>query len=192
MPLITTQSAKGFGFGRIMTSPSVPNSFDSIETVAASGTSVTLGAGGTIPQGYKHLQIRFTWNNAVGDQSLLITFNGVGGTSYAVHGLGGSGSGDTFPIGGANLARWETCYDGNNSGSTSNTKVGIIDILDYSATNKTKTSKMLWGADYNGSGRIALETCLFNSTNAITSITFAPFSTSFASGSSFALYGIEG
>lgn len=168
------------------------NSFDSIQTVPGSGTSITLGSGGTIPQNYKHLQVRFVWNNPIGDQSLLITFNGVGGTSYSVHGMAGTGSGSTAAFAGNNLARWETCYDGNNGSSSSFAKVGILDILDYSSTNKNKTSKLLWGADYGSAGKISLETCLFNSTSPITSITFAPFSTSFASGSSFALYGIEG
>jgi hypothetical protein len=168
----------------------VPFAYESIETV-------TVGSGGqssvtfsSILQTYKHLQIRALWNTPVGDQSMLITYNGVGGTSYASHALDGNGA-SASAGGGASQAKWETFYDGNNN-SNSAAKVGIFDIFDYTNTNKNKTSRLLWGADYNGAGRVSLSSCLFLSTNAISSITFQPFSTSFAQHSQFALYGIRG
>jgi hypothetical protein len=168
----------------------ISGDYDSIQTF-------TVGSGGqssvtfsSIPQTYKHLQIRALWNTPVGDQSMLITYNGVGGTSYASHGIQGNGA-STSVFGGSSQARWETFYDGNNN-SNSSAKVGILDIIDYTNTNKNKTSRLLWGADYNGAGMISLASCLFSSTNAISSITFQPFSTSFAQHSRFALYGIRG
>lgn len=165
------------------------NSYESIQTIAATGSSITFSS---IPSTYTHLQVRFVWYKAVSDQSLLITYNGVGGTSYAQHTLTAIGYGTPNSTGSSSRSNWETCYDGSNAGSATYEKVGIVDILDYANTGKTKNSRLFWGADYNGAGKIELVSSLFNSTNAITSITFAPFSTSFAAGSQFALYGIKG
>lgn len=166
-------------------------------TAFESIATVTVGSGGessvtfsSIPQAYKHLQIRMLWNTPVGDQSMLITYNGVGGTSYASHSLERSGTG-AVSSGGGNQARWETFYDGNNAPNSSN-KVGILDIVDYTNTSKNKTSRLFWGANYNTTGRMATASCLFSSGSAISSITFQPFSTSFAQHTRFALYGIKG
>lgn len=168
------------------------NSYESIATV-------TVGSGGSstitfssIPNTYKHLQVRINWYGATGDQSLLTTLNNVTtGNLYALHSLEGNGSSASA---GASTSRnnFEAFYDGNNAGSTTNNKVGILDLLDYTNTNKNKTIRLLWGADYNGAGKVALASSLFASTNAITQLDFKPFSTSFAQHTKFALYGIKG
>lgn len=165
--------------------------YESIQTVTV-GTAQASIAFTSIPSTYKHLQLRIIWFQASTDQSLYITYNGVStGTSYAAHALAGNGSAASAG-GSSSLAKWETFYDGNNAGSATYEKVGVLDILDYANTNKYKTSRLLWGADYNGSGQIQLASCLFQSTNAISSITFTPFSTNFAANTRIALYGIKG
>ena len=172
-------------------SKAVTNSYESIQTV-------TVGAGGSsainfssIPSTYKHLQLRILWNNPTADQSMYITYNGVStGTSYAYHQLNGNGS-TASAYAQASVSKWESFYDGNNA-SSSYLKVGVLDILDYANTNKVKTSRLLWGADYNGSGAVQFASSLFNSTNAISSITLQPFSTNFGTNSTVALYGIKG
>jgi hypothetical protein len=69
---------------------------------------------------------------------------------------------------------------------------GIIDILDYTNTNKYKTVRSLNGVDNNGSGALALNSSLWLNTAAITNITITSDGTLFDQYSSFALYGIKG
>jgi hypothetical protein len=168
-----------------------PSSYESIATttLGSSTGSITFSS---IPSTYTHLQLRILWFQATGDQSMFITFNGVStGTSYAYHQLEGNGSAASTGAA-SSAAKWESFYDGNNSGSTTYEKVGILDILDYGNINKYKTSRLLWGAEYNGAGKISFGSCLFQSTSAISSISFQPFSTNFAANTRIALYGIKG
>lgn len=67
-----------------------------------------------------------------------------------------------------------------------------MDVLDYKNTNKYKTSRFLSGYDANGSGVIMLNSELWMSTAAITSITIDNTGSNFAQYSSFALYGVRG
>ena len=171
--------------------PRVTNSYESIATttLGSSTSSITFSS---IPSTYTHLQLRILWFQATSDQSMYITYNGVStGTSYAYHQLEGNGSAASAGAA-SSQPKWESFYDGNNAGSSTYEKVAVLDILDYTNTNKYKTSRLLWGADYNGSGKIVLGSCLFQSTNAISSISFQPFSTNFAANTRIALYGIKG
>jgi hypothetical protein len=67
-----------------------------------------------------------------------------------------------------------------------------MDIVDYTNTNKYKTSRAFAGFDANGSGMLAVTSGLWMSTTAINSITFtSDASGNFAQYSSFALYGVK-
>ena len=66
----------------------------------------------------------------------------------------------------------------------------VMDILDYTNANKYKTTRAIGGIDRNGSGFVAEESGLWRSTAAITSITIAPTTGTFAQYSTFQLYGI--
>ena len=70
----------------------------------------------------------------------------------------------------------------------------VIDLLDYSNTNKYKTLRSLGGWDANGSGRIILNSGLWgNSGSAISSIDIVTSTgNNFVQYSTFALYGIKG
>jgi hypothetical protein len=197
MPLLTTQSAKGYGFSSLVASTS---SFDSIQTV-------TVGSGGqasisftSIPSTYKHLQIRvFAQCNrgTVGVDALKFTFNGVGGTSYTTHQLRGDGANPAVANADNNqplMAAGRTV--GTSAGGSFG--VAIIDILDYASTVKYKTAKTLGGVDVNGTvgsvgGAISFNSGLFMDTsNPISSVVFTPDGgTAFNQHSSFALYGIR-
>lgn len=174
-------------------------SFESIATV-------TVGAGGSssisfssIPSTYKHLQIRAIArdsNTNTNINSLYITFNGVGGSSYAWHRLEGFGSG-TPTAGSAtsqgNIWIGPAATNGYTSGIFA---AHIIDILDYQNTNKYKTVRHLGGFDTNGTGtepgEIALTSGLFMDTSAISSLTISVGGQNQVQYSHFALYGIEG
>jgi hypothetical protein len=72
--------------------------------------------------------------------------------------------------------------------------VGVIDILDYTSTNKNKTIRTLGGFDMNGKGFAALFSGLwYKAPEAVTRIDLTSNTTlDFAVNSSFALYGIKG
>jgi hypothetical protein len=70
-------------------------------------------------------------------------------------------------------------------------RASVLDILDYSNTNKYKTLRALDAGDSNGSGNMEILSNLWMNTAAITSITLTLDSGNFTQYSSFALYGIK-
>jgi hypothetical protein len=170
------------------------NSYESISTT-------TVGAGGSatvsftsIPSTYKHLQIRILSRtdraSSAGDGGLL-TFNSDTGTNYAYHYIQGDGASATA---GGTASNNSIIFP--RSASATQTSgifgVGIIDILDYTNTNKYKTVRTLGGNDANGSGIVAIFSGLWMNTAAITSITLDQQNgPNWVQYSSFALYGIK-
>lgn len=177
------------------TKPPVTNSWESIQTT-------TVGSGGTptitftsIPSTFKHLQIRLlaATTTAASDGAYFnIRFNSDSGSNYSYHDLYGVGSGTPTASG---LASQTAIYGQriSEAGLSNIFGAGVIDILDYTSTNKNKTLRMLGGYDANGSGSIyEVSGAWYNSSTAISSITLTPDSNNFAQYSSFALYGIKG
>jgi len=162
--------------------------------------TVTVGSGGTasvtfssIVGTYSHLQIRgIARQSGTGaTQPMLLTANGVT-SGYAVHNVRGNGTatsatGDTAQ---ANIYLQDQLATASNNASVFS--AFVIDLLDYANTNKNKTFRVLMGIDDNGSGRVALNSGLLQSTSAVTSLTLTPNSGNFVEYSSFALYGIRG
>lgn len=162
--------------------------------------SVTVPSGGAasvtfsgIPSTYTHLQVRCIarQSGAGTGQPLQLTMNGVT-SGYAVHNLNGNGT-TAAAQGYANEAYIFLADQlATSSNPTSVFSTWVIDFLDYNNANKFKTVRALGGFDANGAGRIALNSALLQSTNAITSMTFTPNSGNLVEYSSFALYGIRG
>jgi len=167
------------------------SSYESIATVTV-GSPVGYAEFTSIPSTFTHLQIRLIGNVPAGATSLQVQFNSdTTNANYFFHELYGSGSAvaataktGTQPL---YLQYW------GGLPSTANIYgAGVIDILDYTNTNKYKTVRSLGGYDANGSGYLMFDSGLWMNTNAITSIKLAPSPNSFAQYSSFALYGIKG
>jgi hypothetical protein len=167
----------------------VPTSYESIATT-------TVGSGGTgtitfssIPATYTHLQIRYFAKNTSADYSIRAQFNSDTAANYSHHGLYGTGA----TVGTYSGASQTYMQFGNNADTTTSVFAGgIIDILDYTNTNKYKTTRSLSGWDKNGGGVIELTSSSWRSTSAVTSISLFDFAGDFAQYSSFALYGIKG
>jgi hypothetical protein len=163
------------------------NSYESIATA-------TLSSDGTvsftsIPSTFSHLQIRYRANNvSASNYRIAIRFNSDTGSNYNWHYLQGNGSSAQA---GANdeytAARMVEAYNGSTNWS-----VGVIDILDYTNTNKYTTLRSLGGWDANGSGTVGLSSGLWKNTAAVTRIDIVPYLGDYKSGSTFALYGIKG
>jgi hypothetical protein len=169
----------------------IPGDYDSIATT-------TVGAGGassitftSIPSTYKHLQIRGMMKSTSSSEDFLyLRVNSDTGGNYAAHRIQGNGS----TVSSAGFAGQIWCWFGFAAGTSNTNVVGtsILDILDYTNTNKNKTMRGLHGVDYNGSGTIYGEFSNgWYNTSAINSITILGGS-NIGQYSSFALYGIKG
>lgn len=200
MPLLTTQSAKGFGFSNLV-SAAASSSFESIVTTTlGSDNTITFG---TIPTTFQHLQIRIsgktnrpTYNNDL----VSLRFNGDTTSNYRYFHMKGTGTGSLSLENGSTSTStklYSAGHIGDTNNHASNFGYAVIDILDYNLTTKVKTIKSHSGYDANGSGSdpgiISFNGGLWQSTNAITSITLLPGEGSnLVSGTSVALYGIKG
>jgi hypothetical protein len=124
-----------------------------------------------IPQTFTHLQIRVSGRGGVASTGSNLYTNWYASTSastYSNHRLAGDGA---------------TAYSGNETGlpyifggamfpaasATANIMgSSIIDILDYTNTNKFKTLRMIGGNDRNGSGQAIFSSGLIQFSGAIT------------------------
>jgi hypothetical protein len=166
---------------------SVTGAYDSIATV-------TVGSGGassitfsSIPSTYTHLQIRAIGKGAnAGGRDILFQLNSDTGSNYNSHQIYGNGSSAVAQAKGTSTNGWFTYWDSAQFGPA------VMDILDYSNTNKNTTTRTLGGHDLNGSGFILLRSGLWMNTSAVTSISFFTDSGNFTEYSQFALYGIKG
>jgi len=177
----------------IYASSASPNVFStSYESIA----TTTVGSGGassitfsSIPATYQHLQIRGITAGS-GVQSTL-RFNSDSGSNYAAHSILGDGSSVS-----AGAAASQTGI--NSIGyltNVSNVFVPfIVDILDYSNTNKYKTTRYTFGWEKNAAGGyIYYASGLWMNTSAVNTIVIsADGGGSISQYSSYALYGIKG
>ena len=183
IPILDTGAAAGGG-----------NSYESIATFTVGSGGLSSLTFSSIPQTYKHLQIRAIARNtraATGNSLLAFQFNGVT-SGYTYHFLTGDGTSATAAGGTAQTY----AYLGNQARANELANVfdpSVIDILDYTNTNKYKTCRGFSGQDTNGAGYVNFTSSLFQSTNAITQIDIYPAdSTAIVSQySQFALYGVK-
>lgn len=166
--------------------------YESIATATPSGTGTVNFT--SIPQTYTHLQLRVFNQYAANDRAMGLRLNSDSGSNYSVHGLYGQGS-SAGAFGAANygITEWLYNYDYGSGYASTSFVGGIIDILDYTNTNKYKTLRSLEGVDYNGAGNIFMRSASWRSTSAVTSINLTiQGGGNFATGTSIALYGIKG
>ena len=156
---------------------------------------VTLGSSAAtmeftdIPGGFQHLQLRIMTKSTSNEDNGDMIFNGVTTNTYAWHTLYGDGASAAADSSAsrANIVALRLAGSSFANVFTAN----IIDILDYGSTSKNKTVRIFKGQDNNGSGLIFLESGLWASTAAITSIRFTARSFNFAQHTTAALYGLR-
>jgi hypothetical protein len=193
-------SANSYGF---FSAPAInPNAkFYSLATAtvdSGGASSITFGAGGTIPQTYTHLQVRGIARSdyAANSTGPMIPYlnNDTNSANYYSHRLLGENSsvyaqsdnatGGMLMLAGqmplANIAS-------NIFGAV------VLDIEDYANTNKFKTLRGLGGVDTNGGGStdISLGSGLYQSYNAINQITLYLNAGNFVQYSQLSLYGVK-
>lgn len=186
-----TNQIVDYWFGGITDTTGNVGDYESIQTI-------TVGSGGqaaidftSIPQTYKHLQIRGLIKAASGVE-LHVQINGDTAANYSGHLLDANGS-TTAANGGTYNANYIRMFYTTGMPTTGSVFGAIIlDILDYTNTNKRKTIKTFYGADENSSGEIGLSGGAWHSTSAITQVTFNTTSSTFSQYSQLALYGLNG
>lgn len=173
----------------------IAGAYDSLATVTVGATSVSTIEFSGIPGGYRHLQIRYIARNSntgyVTGGSTYMRFNGDTSENYSFHSLRGTG-GAASSVGQSSSGNSVMYIHGNTGSGSSNTVIygsAIIDILNYSSSNKNKTIRALGAEQTNSGGFMDLDSGAYYSTNPVTSIQISngPFVTN----SSFALYGIK-
>jgi hypothetical protein len=183
-----------------------PNSFESIATVTGqSGQTFTFS---DIPQTFKHLQLRAISRVSLGSY----TFSGytmrVGngsvdtGNNYSNHRIYTTGNNSIGADASSDASSMDGPFFTANNAIANNVAVTVLDILDYSNTNKYKTMRMLSAFDNNdtgvsgiGSNSVALiqySSAAWRSTSAINTISFSMGGNATNSVQHFALYGIKG
>jgi hypothetical protein len=180
-------------YNNIWDGRSAVGSMDAISsiTLTSNQPSITFN---NIPQTYTHLQIRYlaqSTNSAVAADNLAFRFNYDATANYTRHYLDGN---NTTASAGANTGVtqvYATCAQTSSTypnifGS------GILDILDYTNTNKYKTTKAISGVDFNAvGGAIQFTSGLWINTEAITTINIRALAGNLATYSSFSLYGTK-
>ena len=173
--------------------------FESIATVSVGSGGSSSISFSSIPSTFKHLQIRAilatTQGTDRGNSALYARFNSDTGNNYSWHQLKGSGTAAsaTGYFSENTIYGSDTLYSGGASGVFG---AMVMDILDYSSTNKYKTVRILNGFDSNsasnGNTSVGLNSGLWMSTSAINAITIPNNGFNFKQYSHFALYGIKG
>jgi len=167
-------------------------SYESIASVSGTGSSGTITFS-SIPSTYSHLQIRFIGrSSSAASSTIRVNFNSDTGSNYANHML--------YTDGSAVYAAQNTSqtymrfYGMASAGLPSGTmSAHIMDILDYSNTNKNKVYRTIGGFDgTNVSKEMGFFSGLWMNTAAITTIDLIAAAGNWTADSKFALYGIKG
>jgi hypothetical protein len=171
-------------------------------TLATTTSTVTFSS---IPQTYKHLQLRMWAKSDRANSSGNTVFAYANGdnaptspTNYWTHGITSDGSGSPYAGSLGNTAgTGYGFYVGTAQGASPSSigSVAIADFLDYSNTSKYKTMRTISGEDSNSNntnGTISMRSTLWSSTSAITSLQLICLSYNFTQYTTFTLYGITG
>lgn len=136
----------------------------------------------SIPATYTDLVLVFRGNNtSSGNRAGYIRFNGDSGNNYSYTAIQGDGASANFS------STWNVAQ-GVFSNVLNDNTLAIINIQDYS---NTTTNKSFISRGNSASTVVQAIVGLWNSTAAINSIVFSLNADSYASGSTFRLYGIE-
>jgi hypothetical protein len=167
------------------------------QILQANASSVVMSS---IPQTYTHLQLRafVKTNRAVTYDSINLRANSDTGGNYAAHEMSGDGR-PYISVGGSGGATsaYVARVPGAPDAHPGKFGIVIIDILDYTNTDKHKTFRSIYGYDLalgesNIGGINGMNSGVWRSTAAINSLTIRPESgTALLTYSNFALYGIK-
>lgn len=151
----------------------------------SAGSEVTFSG---IPGTYRDLILVANVSGTVNDQGIRMRFNGDSASNYSTAAIGGSGAVGQY---GFSTTTTHVLFSPIHIGvNTNGIHVPVISqIIDYSATDKHKTLLTRANGQNNSTNETTALASRWASTNAINSITLLLASGSFATGSTFSLYG---
>jgi len=150
-------------------------------TLSASAASVTFSS---ISQAYRDLVLVVNGALDTASRGVYARYNADTGSNYSIVNMAGDGS--TTSSG--TSSNTYMFYNYLNSAVANERNSWIVNLMDYSATDKHKTVLSRFGQAGTGAEALAGR---WASTSAITSIQVISWSSNFTAGSSFALYGIS-
>jgi len=174
----------------------VSASYDSIATLSGNGSASQLTFS-SIPSTYTHLQVRLIARGvrSFASEQLYIRLNGDGGSNYAYHYLYGDESAGPQVSGQTSTSTFFVAEMPAANETTNLYSSHIVDVLDYTNTNKNTTMRSWSGYDNAtssaNSGKIWLGSSVWMNTSAVTSLTVLS-NGAFATNTRIALYGIKG
>lgn len=179
--------------------PVVPTAYESIASLTGTGSN-TSWTFNSIPQTYKHLQIRAVIrenNGGNASNSLKLSFNNSGSTIGRSHWLEAQGNGGGVQAGYDSGDMYMRYISVGSAARANSYGFLIMDILDYSATNKNKIIRNFYGVNDNNNAAssqvIASNSNLWVNTSAINAITLLSQSgNTYTTLSNVSLYGIKG
>ncbi len=128
-------------------------------------------------------------SGATGPEIPILNFNGVTTTTYSY--VTAQGNGTTTRSGSYSPDTGLWTSDSYNLVSLTDFDAMIINVMDYSATDKHKTALIRGGSNTAGNPGVTMTAGRWASTSAITSLAVnTAYSRSWAAGSTFSLYGI--
>ena len=187
-------SARGYGGLGASVAQTIPSSFESIATVTVGGGSTPTIQFNTIPQTFKHLQVRvFTRDeraSALNNYHLRV--NGNTTNNYWSHSIMHDGT--SITAGGGVADKTDYFIEPSTGTTTGAFASSIWDIYEYSSTDRYKVIRHIGGYDNNGYGRMNYNGAgILTTLDAVDSLSFTNSSgASFSQYSSYALYGIKG
>jgi hypothetical protein len=188
MPLLTTQSAKGFGFGAFAASSN--NSYESIASVLTTASTSEINFS-SIPNTYAHLQIRI-YSLMDTQSNVYMQYNGDTTSAYYWHELFGDGTTPSVGWSSGAVNHIKVGYTHNNGTYMSGQAVATI--LDYASTSKKKTVNSFVGSQVNAAqtGYVLNRSGHWTGTAAISSLRFFAQAGNFKANTRISVYGIKG
>jgi hypothetical protein len=172
---------------------SVGGDYEHIATVLGTGSANTITFS-SIPQNYKHLQVRFSAKNTItSSERIQMTMNGITTASYTRgrYFAAGTGSPTGETLGGLTGINLDDALSiSTGAGIVAG---GFLDIADYTNSTRNKAVKGFYGQQGNKT-RIYIVGGFLLDTPPITSITFTTagaITNLFATTTRFSLYGIR-
>ena len=170
----------------------VDPAYELIQSQLLTGTQ-SLVTFSSIPQTYKHLQVRAVVKSDYSGSFDIMLMRVNGATSnYSQHVLlGNPGSNSVLSSSTAGAANIQVGWV-NGSPTTSAFAPAVIDILDSFSTTKNKTVRSFSGSP-NDLARVGLYSGAYFSTTTISSLSFlSNYAGNWIAGSRFSLYGVKG
>jgi len=168
--------------------------YDLLETtlISTNTANVTFSSLGSYSD-YKHLQIRITSRTSQnsGTDAVALQLNSDTGSNYAWHRLNGNGS----SVASGAVTSQARIHASSTTGNLATANIfgaAVIDILDFSSSNKNTTVRTLNGVSMPDTPDVRLGSGVWINTAAVTSVTlFSLNGANFVSGSRLSLYGIK-